>query len=60
MTSCVKFVFVDGSDEVFASDANLDYWNIRQWRALSLRFDELVKLDKYPKIVIYPTEGKPF
>lgn len=57
MTSVVNFVFPDGESEVFATAATLDYWNIRQWRALSLRFSELVRQGRYPKIVIYPNDG---
>lgn len=38
MLCSVVFKCADGDTEVFANEADLDYYNIRHWRALYLRF----------------------
>lgn len=36
----VFLVFVDGSRQLLFENADLDYWNIRQWRLLYFRLSE--------------------
>lgn len=55
----VVFKFLDGSTEVFASDVDLDYWNIRQWRLLYFRLSKLNEKD-YVNLEIHPLYNELF